>query len=258
MTKGEQWRNELVEILENSGGKAYLSEIYESVRNRGVMDISFPSWQASVRYNLEIRSSDSDAFKGDEDLFYAVDGKGEGHWGLRATNPSSSFGKTNDTLSEIQQELNERESELIDDGLFSPVGIKDAREIGLRAIVLRRGQSSFREKILIAYNHQCAVSGSTCTPTLEAAHIIPYLGEETNHVQNGLLLRSDIHTLFDLGLLWITADYQIMIHPSVADPSYLRYHGTSLMLPEDAKLHPSVEALKNRSEQAAVSDRDKP
>lgn len=50
------------------------------------------------------------------------------------------------------------------------------------------------------------MSGSTVVETLEAAHIVPYQGPGTNHSLNGLLLRADLHTLFDLGLLAIAAE----------------------------------------------------
>ncbi|RZM24778.1 MAG: HNH endonuclease, partial [Pedobacter sp.] len=70
-------------------------------------------------------------------------------------------------------------------------------------ITARRGQKSFRDKLLKAYEYKCAVTGCDVIATLEACHIMPYNGDYTNHIQNGILLRSDIHVLFDLGLLTI-------------------------------------------------------
>lgn len=84
---------------------------------------------------------------------------------------------------------------------FDASSIVDARERVLGQIVRRRGQQEFREKLLVAYEGRCAITGCDAIEALEAAHIVPYLGTETNHVQNGLLLRADIHTLFDLGCL---------------------------------------------------------
>lgn len=95
------------------------------------------------------------------------------------------------------------EAELEKQGEFDPDDVIDARKRTLASIVRRQGQGSFRKKLLKAYSGQCAVTGCTIEPLLEAAHIVPYLGADTNVVSNGLLLRADIHTLFDLGLLWI-------------------------------------------------------
>jgi hypothetical protein len=68
---------------------------------------------------------------------------------------------------------------------------------------LRRGQKEFREALLDAYAGRCGITQCDATAVLEAARIVPYAGEHTHRQDNGLLLRSDIHTLFALGLLWI-------------------------------------------------------
>ena len=81
---------------------------------------------------------------------------------------------------------------------FDVENIEDARKIVTVSIVQRQGQSKFRQELLAAYNSRCAITGCDIEPALEAAHIIPYKGTETNCPQNGLLLRADIHTLFDL------------------------------------------------------------
>lgn len=83
---------------------------------------------------------------------------------------------------------------------FDPAMIEDGRERVAREIAIRRGQAGFRNQLLEAYGC-CAMSGCTVASALEAAHIMPYQGPGTNHPSNGLLLRADLHTLFDLGLL---------------------------------------------------------
>lgn len=80
---------------------------------------------------------------------------------------------------------------------------KDTRVRTLVGIRLRQGQQGFRRALLRAYSERCAVTGTTITSLLEAAHIVSYLGPHTNRTDNGLLLRADIHTLFDLNLLTI-------------------------------------------------------
>jgi hypothetical protein len=79
----------------------------------------------------------------------------------------------------------------------------DARKRSLRQIVARRGQSDFRRALIDAYQGRCAITGCDAIPALEAAHLRPYRGPESNIVSNGLLLRADIHTLLDLGLIAI-------------------------------------------------------
>lgn len=75
----------------------------------------------------------------------------------------------------------------------------DQREIIERQIKQRRGQKSFRDKLLKSRSN-CAVTGCELIDILEAAHIDAYRNDSHNHISNGLLLRSDIHTLFDLNL----------------------------------------------------------
>jgi hypothetical protein len=82
-----------------------------------------------------------------------------------------------------------------------PINDEDARRRVQREIFARQGQSDFRESLIRAYRGQCAVTGCTVIPVLEAAHLRPYRGTHTNLVTNGLLLRADIHTLLDYKLL---------------------------------------------------------
>ena len=102
----------------------------------------------------------------------------------------------------------------------------DARELIERAIHIRQGQGQFRQALLDAYERQCAVTGCEVAEVLEAAHIVPYRGSHTNILENGLLLRADIHTLFDRHLLTITPDScQTQIHPDVRVGEYAALHG---------------------------------
>jgi putative restriction endonuclease len=74
------------------------------------------------------------------------------------------------------------------------------------ALVRRRlGQGSFRIVVTDAYDRRCAVTGERTLPVLQAAHIIPVSRGGQHALDNGLLLRSDIHTLFDRGYVTITA-----------------------------------------------------
>jgi len=88
--------------------------------------------------------------------------------------------------------LEKAREQAIEDGTFDPRNDKDARDRAAALIVRRQGQPEFRKKLLRAYNNRCAISGCDCPDTLEAAHIRPYKGKHTNHVKNGILLRSDL------------------------------------------------------------------
>ncbi len=136
------------------------------------------------------------------------------------------------------------ENRLMQLGEFDPNDLTDARKRTVANIVRRRGQPGFRRQLLKLYKSQCAISGCTVEEALEAAHIVPYSGEDTNHPANGLLLRSDLHTLFDLGLIAIdTEKMTVLLSSELTGTQYEKYSGVNLRLPEQAAFQPSVKAL---------------
>lgn len=124
---------------------------------------------------------------------------------------------------------------------------EDLRERALRAIALRQGQPKFRKSLLDAYARTCAVTGYDAESVLEAAHISPYLGHHTNVVTNGLLLRADIHTLFDRHLLTVTADHIIRVAPDLSGSPYQELDGQTLRLPLDHAARPAAKALETHN-----------
>lgn len=123
---------------------------------------------------------------------------------------------------------------------FEPVNFQDARERVTRALVIRQGQPEFRRRLIQAYDGRCAVTECDVLDVLEAAHIHPYRGPATNHVQNGILLRADIHTLFDLGLITInTYDMTVCCHSTLRESIYADLHSGHLVLPHQVMDHPS-------------------
>lgn len=110
----------------------------------------------------------------------------------------------------------------------------------------REGQSAFKGKILKVYNNTCCVSGETIAELLEAAHIQEYRNKKSNHIQNGLLLRVDLHRLYDNQLLYIDSDYTIHISNLVASPIYRQFHGLKITVPSIVNYRPSNQALKLR------------
>lgn len=127
---------------------------------------------------------------------------------------------------------------------FNPKNQEDARERVLREVVQRRGQQKFRSGLIAAYGEQCAITRCGVIPLLEAAHITPYLGPETNSLTNGLLLRADIHTLWDLGLIAVDPQvWTVWVSPELTDSTYQGLAGTPLMLPKALAERPSGAAI---------------
>jgi hypothetical protein len=144
-----------------------------------------------------------------------------------------------------QQQVAKLESE--PDEPFDPKGQADARARVLREVVQRRGQQKFRKALIAAYEGRCAITGCPVTPILEAAHITPYLGPDTNSVTNGLLLRADLHTLWDLGLLAVDPEtYRVWVSPDIEDSTYQDLAGTALRLPSHSAQQPSAAALQQQ------------
>lgn len=156
-------------------------------------------------------------------------------------------GKTLDTASiegaHLWQQVNERLNYLnwIDDSEHARY-----RE----AEVLQRvGQGGFRLIVTDAYRRRCAISGERTLPVLEAAHIIPYKEEGKHLVTNGLLLRSDLHKLFDKGYITVTPDYHVEVSRRIREEfengrDYYRLHGNILLsLPDIESQRPARDAL---------------
>lgn len=111
-------------------------------------------------------------------------------------------------------------------------------------VARRQGQTRFRNRLLEAYNGACAISGTNVADTLQAAHIRPYNGPATNHVTNGMLLRADIHTLFDLRLITIDPrSFCVVASPRLEGTEYWQFHGKRLRLPEKRSEHPAFSAI---------------
>lgn len=128
---------------------------------------------------------------------------------------------------------------------YTPSGL-DTRLAIMRTLKARRGQGRFRRDLKSAYGAQCMVTGCVVPQLLEACHIDEWRGDEYNHAQNGLLLRSDIHTLFDLDLIAIEPD-ALTIHLARQlrwDETYAWLEGQTLRTAPE--MRPDIEALRRR------------
>ena len=113
----------------------------------------------------------------------------------------------------------------------------------------RLGQGAFRVLVTDAYDRRCAITRERTLPVLEAAHIKPYSSGGRHELTNGLLLRSDLHRLFDLG--YVTIDptaKKVMVSRRIKEEfengrDYYALHGRALSDPRDPAAMPSHENL---------------
>lgn len=143
-------------------------------------------------------------------------------------------GETHTSVSGPTRGLLEQEAKAAEaSGSFSPADEVDERQRVLAAIVQRRGQPAFRNALLDAYGGRCAMTGCDVVDTLEAAHIRPYSGRSSNVISNGILLRADVHTLFDLYLVSINPQsLKIVISPNLRKSYYRKLENREVSAPE--------------------------
>ena len=99
-----------------------------------------------------------------------------------------------------------------------------------RSILLRQGQSEFRNSLLHRHNSQCMLTGCKDQSVLDACHIIPYHLSFDNSLSNGLLLRTDIHTLLDRDLIKFNSEGRISVAKSVQSENYKNLEGRGLRI----------------------------
>lgn len=118
----------------------------------------------------------------------------------------------------------------------------------------RLGQGAFRVLVTDVYRRRCAVTLERTLPALEAAHIRPYGDGGAHEARNGLLLRRDIHSLFDAGYVTVTPDLRFEVSRRIREEfnngkHYYELQGRTIELPEDAAMRPDKAALTWHNEQ---------
>lgn len=127
----------------------------------------------------------------------------------------------------------------------------DGPRLGPPALVRpRMGQGHFKRAVSAAYGHRCAVTSSATFPSLEAAHIRPFAAGGLHAVSNGLLLRTDVHRLYDRGYLGIDGDLRLRVSPQLrahgwnGEEFYRREQdGFVIAAPDTDRLRPDRDAL---------------
>lgn len=127
--------------------------------------------------------------------------------------------------------------------------IPDQARYGTPQMVLPRlGQGSFRVMVTDAYQRRCAVTQERTLPALEASHIRPYSASGPHNVKNGILLRSDIHRLFDNGYVTVTTDLRFEVSKRIKEEfengrDYYDLSGKRIDVPENYIFQPAIQFL---------------
>jgi putative restriction endonuclease len=108
----------------------------------------------------------------------------------------------------------------------------------------RLGQGAFRILVTDAYQRRCAITNERTLPALDAAHIKPFSVNGPNEVKNGILLRRDLHALFDKGYITITPSFNVEVSRKIKEEfengkDYYKYHGERINLPFSSMNCPS-------------------
>jgi putative restriction endonuclease len=152
-------------------------------------------------------------------------------------------GKTYSTDEEIGQDLWAKVELLLDKYLYSMAEAKKnqlmveepSAQYGNSVLTkVRLGQAAFRVLVTDAYERKCAISSEKTLPVLEAVHIKAYAQSGPHLISNALLLRSDLHKLFDSGYLTITKDLRVEVSRRIKEEfhngrEYYKYHGDSIL-----------------------------
>ena len=112
----------------------------------------------------------------------------------------------------------------------------------------RLGQGAFRLLVTDAYQRRCAVTGERTLPVLDAAHIRPYAELGPHRLENGLLLRKDLHALFDAGYVTVTPSLELRVSRRTREEfetgrDYYALEGASVRTPLPPAPPPSLEYL---------------
>lgn len=119
----------------------------------------------------------------------------------------------------------------------------DERSSKLGKTLAREGQEIFKNHLIKIYGPVCMIS-EICIPiAIQASHIVPYRGIKDNNPRNGLLLRADLHLLYDSDLIGINPiNFEVKLHSSIKNSYYQQYDGKKLKIGRE-DFSPSNRAL---------------
>lgn len=145
----------------------------------------------------------------------------------------------------VEDRLSRRSAESLGPGMGEE---ELSRYGGPQLIRPRLGQGAFRVLVTDIYNRRCAVTEEKTLPALEAAHIVPYSAGGRHEATNGLLLRRDIHSLFDAGYVTVTPDLHFEVSRRIREEfengrHYYALHGRLITIPEIPGQRPDPTSL---------------
>jgi len=141
------------------------------------------------------------------------------------------------------------------DGIQHLLGLSEpATRYGEPTLIRPRlGQGAFRLLVTDLYKRRCAITGERTLPALEAAHIRPYSEGGEHAGPNGILMRRDVHSLFDAGYVTVTKDHRFEVSRRIREEfengrDYYALHGARVTMPDRADLNPDAAALQWHNE----------
>jgi hypothetical protein len=156
---------------------------------------------------------------------------------------TSAFGETT-IAAESEPRIAEMASERAVEPLSDDPEVQIERAHRLAKVLARPEQVQFRTQLLVAYDSTCAISGCDVPEALDAAHIQPFYEGGPDTLENGLLLRADLHSLFDRNLIAIDHERMVVIiSPSLRESEYKDLEGREFQLPSSPAVQPSSTRL---------------
>jgi len=120
--------------------------------------------------------------------------------------------------------------------VITPRDLEEERKRVERSVPDRPGQHRFRTELIKVYGSRCAISGCEVDDALEAAHIHPHTGPNSDDLGNGIVLRADLHRLFDRNLIGINPhNLKVVVRRSMKNTEYWRFNDRDLKLAEHAR-----------------------
>lgn len=221
--KGHEFEEPIDETVDVIQYEAFYSQSFISPKTKVTVDKLRPYHDKGYNRNMSMQSLSKD--------FFTEYFESEYNYLLQEVSYPHAEDGDNNLLSKI----------LSDD--YVPDG-NDERSKIYKSIIQRRGQQKFRDAVREMYGDKCVITGCEILEILEAAHINPYKGEKDNHPTNGLLLRADIHTLFDLDLLGIEPnELKVYLNEAIKKNGYEALDNKLLIIQEQS---PNKEALIQR------------
>lgn len=143
-----------------------------------------------------------------------------------------------------------------DQNLIQDLDETDERRLVSAEQVRREQQGQFRLLLLDAYQGACAITGTDVSQVLQAAHINPYRGKRSQMVSNGILLRADLHLLYDAHLISIDpSSLTVRLSERLKETYYCTYNMKSLRIPDDPLLTPDKRLLSLHFKQFSQENR---